>query len=273
MIDTALLEEVSEVVATLEPFLEGNKPACALILGSGLGDFVSCLSDPHFFPYQRFSVFPRRHVDGHAGNIVIGELHSRKILVFQGRFHLYEGYSARQVAFPVRVAAALGCEKILLTNAVGGIREGLGVGDFLYVEDHINFTGENPLVGETDHPFVDLTQLYRTDLFPDLKKIASQADVGLERGVLAALKGPSYETPAEIRALSLWGAAVVSMSMVPESIMAAWCNMEVAGLSLVTNLAAGVTGSPLSHTEVLQTGNKSKNNFIFLVESLLNLWL
>lgn len=244
----------------------------AIVLGSGLGGLAERVDAAVSIPYSDLSCLPPATVAGHAGRLVAGSLQGVRALLFQGRNHLYEGYSARQVTSLVRLAHALGCRRLLLTNAVGGINSNYRAGEFVYVADHINLMGDNPLRGETRNPFTDLSCLYHQAPFPPLREYAQQQGVGLHRGVLAALSGPSYETPAEIKMLQRLGADVVSMSMVPEAIMGKYLGMEVVGLSFVSNVAAGLSPDPLTHEEVLRAGRRGAQHFVSLVRRLVLLW-
>jgi purine-nucleoside phosphorylase len=244
----------------------------AVLLGSGLGEVADAVQNPVIIPYEELSVLPRQLVPGHAGRLLAGRFGGWRTLLFQGRFHCYQGYSARQVAEPVRLAHALGCRRLVLTNAAGGIAPGLTPGDFLYVEDHINLLGDNPLRGEPDRPFIDLASLYENRFFAPLHGFAAGQGIRLSRGVLAAVPGPSYETPAEVRALHLLGADAVSMSTVPEAIMAKYLNMAVVGLSFIANAAAGLGNHPLSHQEVLETGRRAAGQLHLLLVELVRLW-
>ncbi len=244
----------------------------AVVLGSGLGQFTRALSDSMVRPYAQIPCLVAAPIQGHSAELVAGALDGKRILAFSGRRHLYQGYSAWEVSASVRLASALGCRRILLTNAVGGIRADLRPGDFCLIGDHLNLTGENPLTGQIENPFVDLGSLYRTDFFPALERWGVQRGIRLHQAVLAALKGPSYETPAEVRMLEILGAEVASMSMVPEAIVAAWLSMEVVGLSMVTNLAAGRSAAPLDHQDVLLQGRSSAEDFTELLRRLVSLW-
>lgn len=245
----------------------------AVVLGSGLGTLAEEADPLGVFPYAGFAAFPSSQVAGHAGRLVAGVLEGRRLLFFQGRHHLYEGLSARQVAVPARIAHALGCRRLLLTNAAGGVNGAFLPGDFMLIADHLNLLGDNPLRGERHDPFVDLSALYRQEFFPALLEFARQQDIRLHRGVLAALPGPSYETPAEIRALRLLGADAVSMSTVPEAIMGRYLGLDVAGLSLIANAAAGLAPAPLSHEDVLKSGRRGASRLALLVRRLIVLWL
>jgi purine-nucleoside phosphorylase len=244
----------------------------AIVLGSGLGTLADELEAPLSISYRDLCCFPTATVSGHAGRLVGGTLQGCRTLFFQGRHHLYEGYDARQVTVSVRLARQLGCRRLLLTNAVGAVNRAFRAGDFMFIDDHINLMGDNPLRGETENPFVDLSTLYNKALFPPLLEFARQQGIGLHRGVLAALPGPSYETPAEIRMLRLMGADAVSMSTVPEAIMGKYLGLEVAGLSFVSNMAAGLAPFPLAHDEVLDAGRRAAESFSSLVRRLILLW-
>lgn len=244
----------------------------AVVLGSGLGAAAEIVEGGQAFSYADYSGFPRTELAGHAGKLIVGNLLGWRVLFFQGRFHLYQGLDARQVCAPVQLAHLLGCRFLLLTNAVGGIRQDLVPGQFMAVCDHINLLGDNPLRGQFNNPFLDLSQLYDQRHHAALQTFSTRQGIGLGQGVLAALPGPSYETPAEIRALRLLGADVVSMSMVPEAIMGKYYAMRVAGLSYVANRAAGLSLKPLSHQEVLDVGAAGASPLAKLVKQLILLW-
>jgi len=244
----------------------------AVVLGSGLGSLADQAEAAVHVDYRDLPGFSHVQIEGHAGRLVAGHFQGWKVLFFQGRYHLYQGFDARQVALPVRVANALGCRRLLLTNAVGGINSTFKPGDFMLIEDHLNLMGDNPLRGEPRHPFIDLSSLYLQTLFDPLQNFARQQGIALHRGVLAALMGPSYETPAEIRMLRRLGADAVSMSTVPEAIMGKYLGMEVVGLSLVSNIAAGLASAPLDHQDVLQTGSRGAGDFNSLARQLVQLW-
>lgn len=261
-----VLKEAVQLRLGKEPF------DLAVVLGSGLGGAAENLEGGQAFPYGDYACFPRTELAGHAGRLLAGNLHGWRVLVFQGRFHLYQGLDARQVCAPVQLAKLLGCRFLLLTNAVGGIRQDLLPGHFMAISDHINLLGDNPLRGQPDNPFLDLSQLYDQQHYAALQTFARQRGIGFAQGVLAALPGPSYETPAEIRALGLLGADVVSMSTVPEAIMGKYLGMRVAGLSYVANRAAGLSSSPLSHQEVLAVGRDGAASLAELIRQLILLW-
>jgi purine-nucleoside phosphorylase len=242
----------------------------AIILGSGLGGFADAVTNPAIFNYRDFSCFPPVSVPGHAGCLFAGRLLDWRVLLFAGRLHLYEGCTAFQTTLPVRLAGELGCRRLLLTNAAGGVRDEFAPGDFMFIADHLNLLGDNPLRTLPDS-FVNLSRLYRCDFFSPLQEWAGQERIPLHRGVLAALSGPSYETPAEIRMLRILGADAVSMSTIPEALMGRYLGMDVVGLSLIANKAAGLACT-LSHAEVLDVAQRSAPSFNSLVRQLISIW-
>jgi purine-nucleoside phosphorylase len=225
-----------------------------VVLGSGLGGFADTLEQPWRVPYERVPHLPRSTVPGHAGNLCFGNVGATAVACMQGRVHLYEGHPAERVVFGVRLLHALGCSAVLLTNAAGGIGPGFVPGDLMLVTDHLNLTGHNPLVGENDETlgprFTDLSRAYTPELLIAARRAAREADVELKEGVYAAMLGPSYETPAEVRMLATLGAAAVGMSTVPEVIALCHLGVRVGAVSCITNLAAGKPGALLDHAEV-----------------------
>ncbi|MBN1141904.1 MAG: purine-nucleoside phosphorylase [Deltaproteobacteria bacterium] len=242
----------------------------AVVFGSGLAP-AELFPATDAFPYADLPGFPQVSVPGHEGRLLLGTLPNLRILQFCGRFHLYEGFSAWECAAPVRLAALLGCRKLVLTNAAGAVNPQLQPGDPLFISDHINLQGDNPLIGRPDS-FVDLSCLYQRALFPSLAAAARQRGLVLREGVLAAVSGPCYETPAEVRMLAGLGADAVSMSTVAEAIVGKYLGLEVAALSLITNRAAGVSGAPLSHGEVLRQARRCREDFAALIRSLIGFW-
>lgn len=249
------------------------RPKIALVLGSGLGAFADELTDAARIPYVKIPNFPRSTAVGHAGLLVIGKSGGIAVAAMQGRVHLYEGYSAREVAFAMRVFGRLGIRSAILTNAAGGIDPKFKQGALVVIRDHINLQGANPLIGPNDERFgprfPDMTQAYwrsyREIALAEAKRLGIQA----REGVYAALTGPSYETPAEIRYLKAIGADLVGMSTVPEVIAARHMGIRVLGISCVTNMAAGILDRPLDHSEVLETGERVKGQFIALLRAVL----
>jgi len=233
-------------------------PRLALVLGSGFKEAVSRMEISFALAYSALPGFPRPTVPGHEGRLICGRLGGTPVVVLAGRSHYYEGHSMETVTFGVRLLARLGVESVLLTNAAGGLNPRFRVGDFMVLTDHINFMGANPLRGTQDGSgFVDMTQAYDPDLQKLLRRAARAAGAPLRAGVYLAVSGPSYETPAEIRAFRRLGADAVGMSTVPEAIVARQAGLRVAGLSCITNLAAGIGSGPLDHHEVLETGQRA----------------
>ena len=248
------------------------RPDCAIVLGSGLAPLVAHLSHPRSLDYSELPYFPPAAVTGHEGRFWIGELSGLTVALFQGRYHYYEGYSAYQVTAPVRLAKELGCRRIILTNAAGGIVERTSPGSFMLVTDHLNLVGENPLRGLQPVPFIDLCSLYRHDFFQPLKESLQRNGVDLQRGVLAWMSGPSYETPAEVRLLERLGADAVSMSTIPEAIMAHALGLDTIALSLIANKAAGKSVSSLTHHDVLSAGKKTAAKLPLLFSEIFSHW-
>ncbi len=243
-------------------------PACAIVLGSGLGDLAGDLAGARRVPFAEVPGFPAATVEGHAGELLSGTLADRPVLALAGRFHLYEGHPAPLAGFAVRVVHALGARTLFVSNAAGGVRRTLGPGDLMLVADHLNLTGRNPLVGPAqagDLRFPDMSDPYDAGLRALLRAAARAAGVPLAEGVYAGLLGPSFETPAEVRMLERLGADAVGMSTVPETIVARALGMRVAGVSLVTNAASGHTGQALTHAEVLEAGREASARFRALV--------
>jgi len=249
------------------------RPRIGLVLGSGLGAFGDELSDPVRIPYGQIPNFPRSTAIGHAGQLVIGRCGDIPVAVMQGRVHLYEGYSAEEVAFPVRVLGRMGVRALVLTNAAGGINLDYGQGALVLLRDHINLQGQNPLVGANDDRFgprfPDMTYVYSKRYREIAMEAAKNLGIPLREGVYAGLLGPSYETPAEIRYLRAIGADLVGMSTVPEAVAARHMGIEVLAISCVTNMAAGILDRPLNHEEVLETGRRVTGQFVTLLRAVL----
>jgi purine-nucleoside phosphorylase len=236
--------------------LSSLRPELAVIGGTGFAEMFSEVVAEAQVPYNRIPGFPRAQVPGHSGELILGRLAGEPILVLAGRSHYYEGRSMSEVVFAVRVLAAFGVRSVLLTNAAGGINQRFRPGDFMVLEDHINLMGVNPLVGYTPNglpAFVDLSRVYDPALIRLLRRAARSSKLRLWSGVYIGVSGPSYETPAEIRAFAKLGADAVGMSTVPEAIAARQCGLKVAGLSCITNMASGIRSGPISHREVLET--------------------
>jgi purine-nucleoside phosphorylase len=249
------------------------RPRIALVLGSGLGGFADELTDAARIPYSDIPSFPRSTAIGHAGRLIIGTADGVAVAAMQGRVHLYEGYSAQQVAFPVRVFHCMGIKAIVLTNAAGGINPSFQRGALVAIRDHINLQGQNPLVGPNEERFgprfPDMTDAYDPEFRRIAKEEADYAGINLFDGIYAGLLGPSYETPAEIRYLRTIGADLVGMSTVPEVIAARHMLMRVLAISCVTNMAAGMSGDKINHDEVLVTGEQVRGTLLKLLRAVL----
>lgn len=249
----------SEVASRLLRWLDCNA-RFAIVLGSGFKDVLEAVDIKAEVAYAKIRGFQRTAVAGHTGRMVFGKLSGCEVVVLAGRAHYYEGHSMEQVTFPMRVLAAMGVRDVLLTNAAGGINRKFKPGDFMRLTDHINFMGANPLRGPTregESRFPDMSRVYDPQLGKLLDRAAKPLNIKLQKGVYLAVSGPSYETPAEINAFARLGADAVGMSTVPEAIVARACGMRVAGLSCITNLAAGRSRKPPSHDEVLEVGRSS----------------
>ena len=259
-------------LAALDPILTA-RPKVAVILGSGLGAFADELTDAVSIPYTDIPDWPRSTAIGHAGRLVFGNANGVDVVVMAGRVHLYEGYTPQQVTFGIRVLGLLGVKSLVVTNAAGGIGSHLGRGGVVLISDHINLQGANPLIGPNDEAlgarFPDMTEAYSKAYRTIAHKVARDLGITLQEGVYAALTGPNYETPAEIRYLRTIGADLVGMSTVPEVIVANHMGIKVLGISVVTNLAAGISGEKLSHKEVLDTGQQVRGTLAQLLKELL----
>jgi purine-nucleoside phosphorylase len=245
--------------------LRATQPAIGLVLGSGLGAFADGLDDLLKVPYAEVPYMPRSAVVGHAGNLCLGRVGSAEVACLQGRVHTYEGHPLDRVVFGVRLLAALGCRAVLITNAAGGISERLAAGDLMLITDHLNLMARNPLVGPNDDAagprFPDMTRAYDEALCDAARRAAADVSVKLAEGVYAAMLGPSYETPAEIRMLATLGADAVGMSTVPEVIALRHRRVRVGAMSCITNLAAGLSGALLDHKEVEETARRTRQAF------------
>jgi purine-nucleoside phosphorylase len=248
-------------------------PEIAVVLGSGLGDFATSLGDPVTMPYGDLPHWPASRVVGHQGKLVVGKAAGRTIAALAGRSHLYEGHDARTATFAVRVLGVLGIKTLIITNAAGGVNTGFSQGVLMVIDDHINLMGQNPLVGDNDDRFgvrfPDMTEVYSSRLRGIADRAGKAMNLLLPHGIYVGLLGPSYETPAEIRYLRTIGADAVGMSTVPEAIVARHMNMEVLGISCITNMAAGVLPQPLDHAEVMKTTARIRGQFIALLEGII----
>jgi purine-nucleoside phosphorylase len=248
-------------------------PSAAIVLGSGLGDFAGSLDEAVSLAYGDLPHWPQSTVAGHAGRLVVGTCRGHRIAALAGRSHLYEGHDPGTVTFAVRVLGVLGIKALILTNAAGGVNTGFSQGALMLLDDHINLTGQNPLVGANDERlgprFPDMSSVYSRRLRRIAEEAGQACGVALTHGVYAALLGPSYETPAEIRYLRTIGADAVGMSTVPEAIVARHMGIEVLGISCITNMAAGVLPQPLDHAEVMETARRVRGQFIALLEGII----
>jgi purine-nucleoside phosphorylase len=249
------------------------RPRIALVLGSGLGAFADEFDSATKIPYAKIPHFPRSTAIGHAGQLVIGKVGGIAVVGMQGRVHLYEGYNAKDVAFPIRVFQRMGVQAVILTNAAGGINLSYNEGALVILRDHINLQPTNPLIGLNDNRFgprfPDMTRAYDPDFRRFVAEEGKKLRLTLHEGVYLALAGPNYETPAEIHSFRTLGADLVGMSTVPEVFAARHSNIRVLGISCVTNMAAGITGQPLTAEEVFATGARIKNDFIALLRAVI----
>jgi len=268
------MAKIKETKEFLDSKLAGLKPDVALVVGSGLGGITKEITKPLVIPYADIPHFPKSTVAGHAGQMIFGELAGKKLMVLSGRFHYYEGRSLEEITYPVHVVDSLGVKILIVTNAAGAINPQYKPGDLMILEDHINFMGVNPLLGFANGngvKFIDMTQAYSSRLREKLDAAAEKLQMPIWRGVYLATTGPSYETPAEIKAFAWIGADAVGMSTVPEVIMARYHNIEVAGLSCITNLAAGISSKKLSHDEVLEVGRAAQDKLGKLLAEFLGM--
>ena len=272
-------DEVSEAAHFVQAKLGSLRPRLGIVLGSGLGAAADAVRDRIIVPYEKIPHFPKSTVEGHSGRLVAGSLGGAPVLVMQGRVHFYEGYSHQEVTFPMRVMGALGVRAVILTNAAGGIADGYKIGQLVLIADHINMMGWNPLVGPNEPRFgygvpnsglrfFDMSEAYSKRLRQVATQAAELEGQTLEEGVYLAVSGPSFETPAEIRAFRNLGATLVGMSTVPETIVARHMGIEVLGLSCVTNLAAGLSATHLSHAEVFEAGKQVERKLAELLERI-----
>lgn len=271
-------DQVAEAAAFLQSRLGGLAPTIGIVLGSGLGAVAEAVEQPAVVSYGEIPHFPQSTVEGHSGRLVAGRLNGVPVIVMQGRVHFYEGYTPQQVTFPMRVLGALGLRAVVLTNAAGGIAEGYRRGQLVLLADHINQMGWNPLCGPNEPRFAfrpgaglrffDMTEAYSHRLRALAREDALEEGFALDEGVYLATPGPSFETPAEIRAFRALGATLVGMSTVPETIVARHMGLEVLGISCVTNLAAGLSPTHLSHEEVSETGRQVERRLAGLLARL-----
>jgi len=265
-------DHVDEAAAALRRAI-APVPDVAVILGSGLGGFADALADPTVLSYDRIPHWPASRVVGHAGRLAAGRIAGHRVIALAGRAHFYEGHAMGVVTFATRVLGRLGVKVLILTNAAGGINLRFSSGALMLIDDHLNFMGTNPLVGPNDERFgvrfPDMSEVYSARLRGIADDVAGHMGLRLEHGVYVAVHGPSYETPAEIRAFRTLGADAVGMSTAPEAIVARHMGIEVLGVSCITNMAAGVLPQPLVHSEVMETAARVRGDFAALLEGII----
>lgn len=269
---STLYERAQEAARLIRAHIDVEAPV-AIVLGSGLGAFADALTDAVEIPYEEIPGFARSTVQGHAGRLVIGRVGDVTVAAMKGRFHFYEGYSLQDVTFPIRVLKMLGVRTLVLTNAAGTLNMNFTPGSLMVISDHLNLLGDNPLRGENDERFgprfPDLTSVYARPLQDIVADEAKAMGIEVRRGVYAALSGPSYETPAEIKMMRTLGADAVGMSTVPEAIVARHMNIQVIGISCITNLAAGVSDTPIDHSQVMEIGERVRVHFTELLRRVI----
>lgn len=273
------MEDYLEKISQCAEYLRSKvsiQPKIALVLGSGLGPLVNHIENPVEIDYKDIPNFPVTTVEGHAGKLVFGSLGGKPVLAMKGRFHLYEGYDVSQVTFHIRVFKLLGINDILVTNAAGGVNKNLRPGDLMLIKDHISFFAPSPLYGRNKSEFgvrfPDMSEAYSKRLVNTAKKAADELGIVVREGVYAYAQGPMYETPAEIRTLSILGADAIGMSTVPEVIVARHSGMNVLGISCITNMASGILEQPLNHEEVMNTAKEVEVKFTALVKKIVAYW-
>lgn len=242
-----------------------RRPKTAIILGSGLGGLTDLLENTFSIPYEEIPNFPISTVKGHAGELVFGTLNGVEVLIMRGRFHFYEGYSMKEVTYPIYVFKTFGIENIIVSNAAGGVNKSFEPGTLMIIKDHINFFGTNPLIGKNDERFgkrfPDLSEPYSLNLIKKAEKIANKLDIQYKEGVYLGTTGPTYESAAEIKMMSIMGADAVGMSTVPEVIVGNYLGLKILGISCITNMATGIAVKPHSHDEVVNIANKTGEKF------------
>lgn len=269
--------QVAEAADYIRSRFGGYTPVIGLILGSGLGDLGDQIEDAVYLPYEEIPHFPRSTVEGHAGRFVIGKLEGKDVMIMQGRFHYYEGYEMRKVVLPVYVMAKLGIGTLVITNAGGGMNRAFKAGDLMLITDHLNMTGDNPLIGPNDPElgvrFPDMSSAYDKEYITLANKLAGEVKgmdgeaLVLQEGVYAGISGPAYETPAELTMLAYFGGDAVGMSTVPEVIAASHSKLRVLGITCITDMAIGDELEPLTHEQVVKVANLTKPKFIGLVKA------
>lgn len=266
-------KKIKEACRYVEEKLSG-KPVIGMVLGSGLGALAEEIIDPVILDYKDIPGFPVSTVKGHAGKLIYGELSGKKILAMKGRFHFYEGYDMQTAAFGIRVMKLLGINDVIITNAAGGINENFSEGCLMLITDHIGFIGPSPLAGpnidEFGPRFPDMCEVYSLKHIKTAELCAGEIGLPIEKGIYCYAQGPQYETPAEIRAMRILGADAVGMSTVPEAVAANHAQMNVLGISCITNMAAGMLDKPLSHKEVMETTERVRDQFMEYVKTIIS---
>ncbi|WLR49652.1 purine-nucleoside phosphorylase [Bacillus tianshenii] len=269
------MENLTAKMKEAVDYIQGEikvEPKIGLILGSGLGVLADEVEEAVKIDYTSIPHFPESTVEGHEGKLVVGKLHGQPVIAMQGRFHYYEGYSMQEVTFPVRVMKGLGVDMLVVTNACGGMNESFEPGDLMIINDHLNMTGANPLIGpneaELGPRFPDMSRAYTPELVKLAKETASKVGIKVQEGVYAGITGPTYMTPAELIMLRNLGGDAVGMSTVPEVIVASHMQMNVLGISCVTDMAIGEDLEPLTHEQVVETANRTRPKFIKLVKEI-----
>lgn len=270
-----LLSKINQATEYIKQKIKNLNPQIAVVLGSGLGDIAEEVKNKIVLPYSEIPNMPKSTVSGHKGNFIFGYIENKPVLVMQGRIHFYEGYSLQEVTFPIRIMKKLGIKYLILTSAVGGIKRKLPLkpSDIVLIKDHINFLGDNPLRGEHfeefGERFPDMTEVYDKTLLEIAKNVAKKLKIKIYEGVYLAGRGPSYETPAEIKAFKKLGADVVGMSVVPEAIVANQAKIKILAIAYISNLAAGISKKPLSHIEVLEIANIVNKKISNLIKEII----
>ena len=268
-------DKVSESAEFIKERISG-KVDIAVILGSGLGGIVDIMEDKEIIPYSQIPGFPGSNVEGHAGNLVFGTIGNLRVMAMQGRFHYYEGISMKEVAFPVFVMKLLGIDKMIVTNACGGVNETFRPGDLMIIEDFINSVGANPLMGDNDERFgprfPDMSEPYSRELIAKAEKAAEELGIQVKHGVYTLFQGPYFETAAEIRMYKTMGTDAIGMSTVPETIAANYLGIKTLGIACITNMATGLRTGKHSHEEVIQIAEKSGRTLCLWIEKLLREW-
>jgi len=267
--DIKRIDKICQSIQERVPYV----PEVLVILGSGLGSMADQVEEKIVIKYEDIDDFLVSTVEGHEGQFVFGDYKGKKVAMMQGRFHYYEGYSMKEVTLPVFAMRRLGVKNLIVTNACGGVNKSFAPGDLMLIEDHLNFTGNNPLMGrnmeEFGPRFPDMSRVYNRELMGLAERIGEEEGIPLKRGVYAIYTGPSYETPAEIRAYRTLGADAIGMSTVPEAIVANYSGMRVLGVSCITNMASGILDQPLNHEEVIEVSARVRDSFTTLISRVI----